>query len=138
MLFVIFIWRLVTSSTVNIKLSCRIQLYLFLINIMDCYDADDEEIRVIQISEIDDDNNNDAIIKIETDDSDNDSQINFEVSLGLSDMEKEDDEIMMDGLSNAFETTTIEPPLCTRCGSKCHFTNDCIVTHDINNELIRD
>ena len=103
---------------------------------MDSYDADNEENHVIQVNAMITDENIEN--EWEDADSDNDSQINFEVSLGLSDMEQEDDEIMMDALSNAFDATTIEPPQCTRCGSKCHFTNDCIVTHDINNDLIRD
>ena len=65
-----------------------------------------------------------------------DSQIDFEVSLGFSDMEKEDDEIMMDSLVGAFEATDITPYTCERCKSKLHTASDCIASHDINNELI--
>lgn len=63
------------------------------------------------------------------DDSDNDSQFNFEVSLGFSDIEKEDEEIMMDTLVNAFQTTQIEPEpeLCEQCKSNLHTDSECLV-----------
>jgi hypothetical protein len=60
------------------------------------------------------------------DDSDNDSQFNFEVSLGFSDIEKEDEEIMMDSLVNAFQTNQIEPELCEQCKSNLHTNSECL------------
>jgi len=60
-------------------------------------------------------------------DSDVDSQFNFEVSLGFSDIEKEDEEIIMDSLVNAFQTNHIEVELCTQCKSNLHTNSTCLV-----------
>jgi len=60
-------------------------------------------------------------------DSDNDSQFNFEVSLGFSDIEKEDEEIMIDSLVSAFQTNQIEPELCEKCKSNLHTNSTCLV-----------
>jgi len=68
--------------------------------------------------------------------SDNDSQVNFEVSLGLSDIEKEDEEIMIDALCGALQTTDIKPELCQRCKSNLHVASECIASHDINHDVI--
>ena len=59
--------------------------------------------------------------------SDADSQFNFEVSLGFSDIEKEDEEIIMDSLVSAFQTNQITPELCENCKSNLHTNSTCLV-----------